>query len=47
MVPFFFFLKKVVYNLAFHLLLRKSIEGQTGITHFQAAVTDWGILLGS
>ena len=32
--------KKAVYNPAFHLLLRKPIEGQTGITRFQAVITE-------
>lgn len=40
--------KNAAYNPAFHLLLRKPIEGQTGIAHFQAAVAEaweayWGL----
>lgn len=32
--------KKAVYNPAFHLLLRKPIDGQTGIARLQAVITE-------
>lgn len=38
MVPFL--KKKGVYIPAFHLLLRKPIEGQTAIACFQAVITE-------